>query len=113
MFHDRFKEEPYRWEAAPPVSRSDPIPDSLDVAVVGGGYAGLSAALSLASKGIDVAVFEAQDFGHGASCRNAGMVSSGYYTLKGIENLPKSEGEAIIAEASAGAIRPSPLKSWV
>lgn len=48
-----------------------------DVAVVGGGYAGLTAALTLARAGLDVALIEASRIGSGASGRNGGQVSMG------------------------------------
>ena len=48
-----------------------------DVAVVGGGYTGLSAALHLARRGYDVALLEAQRVGFGASGRNGGQLGSG------------------------------------
>jgi gamma-glutamylputrescine oxidase len=48
-----------------------------DVAVVGGGYMGLSAALHLAEKGLSVVVLEAHRVGFGASGRNGGQVGSG------------------------------------
>src|SRR5581483_8383172 len=47
------------------------------VAVVGGGYTGLSAALHLAERGIDVALLEAEQVGWGASGRNGGQLHSG------------------------------------
>lgn len=53
------------------------LPDRTDVAVVGGGYCGLSAARTLAKRGVNVAVFEAETFGWGASSRNGGMVLTG------------------------------------
>jgi len=48
-----------------------------DVAVVGAGFTGLSAALALAEAGVDVAVLEAHRVGFGASGRNGGQVASG------------------------------------
>jgi gamma-glutamylputrescine oxidase len=48
-----------------------------DVAIVGGGYTGLSAALHLARRGFDVALLEAHRVGFGASGRNGGQVGSG------------------------------------
>ena len=48
-----------------------------DVCIIGGGYLGLSAALHLAEKGVDVVVLEAQLVGFGASGRNGGQVGSG------------------------------------
>ena len=50
---------------------------SVDVAIVGGGYTGLGAALELASHGVDVAVFEAGRIGDGASGRNGGQIHTG------------------------------------
>jgi len=48
-----------------------------DVAIVGGGYTGLSAALHLAEAGVDVALVEAAKVGWGASGRNGGQLHSG------------------------------------
>ena len=48
-----------------------------DVAVVGGGLAGLSAAIELADLGFDVALLEAQQVGYGASGRNGGQALAG------------------------------------
>ncbi|MEJ8571112.1 FAD-binding oxidoreductase [Microbaculum marinum] len=48
-----------------------------DVAVVGGGFTGLSAALHLAERGVDVVLLEANRVGWGASGRNGGQVHSG------------------------------------
>jgi glycine/D-amino acid oxidase-like deaminating enzyme len=53
------------------------LPDSVDVAVVGGGYCGLSAARTLAKRGLSAALFEAETLGWGASSRNGGMVLTG------------------------------------
>src|SRR5579864_8065640 len=53
------------------------LPDSVDVAVVGSGVTGLSAARALAKRGVGVAVLEAETLGWGASSRNGGMVLTG------------------------------------
>jgi glycine/D-amino acid oxidase-like deaminating enzyme len=53
---------------------------SVSVAIVGGGYTGLSTALHLAEQGVDVAVLESHEPGWGASGRNGGQVNPG---LKG------------------------------
>jgi glycine/D-amino acid oxidase-like deaminating enzyme len=47
------------------------------VAIVGGGFTGLSAALHLAENGVDVVVLEANEPGWGASGRNGGQVNPG------------------------------------
>lgn len=46
-----------------------------DVVVIGGGYTGLSAALHLAQRNVDVVVLEAEETGYGGSGRNAGHCS--------------------------------------
>jgi gamma-glutamylputrescine oxidase len=51
---------------------------AVDVAVVGGGFTGLSAALALAERGIQVALVEAERVGWGASGRNGGQINTGY-----------------------------------
>jgi gamma-glutamylputrescine oxidase len=48
-----------------------------DVAILGGGFTGLSAALHLAEAGLDVVLLEAGRVGRGASGRNGGQVHSG------------------------------------
>ncbi|MEM9629965.1 MAG: FAD-binding oxidoreductase [Pseudomonadota bacterium] len=48
-----------------------------DVCIIGGGYTGLSAALHLAERGLDVVLLEANRIGWGASGRNGGQVGSG------------------------------------
>lgn len=48
-----------------------------DVCVVGGGYTGLSAALTLAERGYDVVLLEAARVGFGASGRNGGQLLPG------------------------------------
>jgi gamma-glutamylputrescine oxidase len=48
-----------------------------DVAIVGGGLAGLSAALDLADRGLQVVVLEAREIGWGASGRNGGQAIHG------------------------------------
>jgi glycine/D-amino acid oxidase-like deaminating enzyme len=53
------------------------LPQRADVAVIGAGFTGLSAARALAKGGAKVAVLEAENVGWGASCRNGGMVLSG------------------------------------
>jgi len=53
------------------------LPEKIDVAIVGSGVTGLSAARELAKRGTKVAVLEAETLGWGASSRNGGMVLTG------------------------------------
>ncbi len=61
----------------PDDDKPHPIPEKVDVAIIGGGYTGLSAALTLAKRGVKVAVLEAETIGWGASSRNGGMTLTG------------------------------------
>ena len=61
----------------PDDSNLAPIPKRVDVAIIGGGYTGLSAALTLAKRNINVVVLEAETIGWGASSRNGGMTLTG------------------------------------
>src|SRR5579862_9826248 len=61
----------------PPLATSEPLPESVDVAIIGAGFTGLSAARTLAKRGANVAVLEAETIGWGASSRNGGMVLTG------------------------------------
>ena len=47
----------------------------VSVAIIGGGFTGLSTALHLAEQGVDVTVLEAQQPGWGASGNNGGQVN--------------------------------------
>jgi glycine/D-amino acid oxidase-like deaminating enzyme len=53
------------------------LPGRVDVAIIGGGFTGLSAGRILSNRGLNAAVLEAQTVGWGASSRNAGMVLTG------------------------------------
>ena len=68
------------WLTTVTMPASDParvFPDVADVAVIGAGFTGLSAARTLASKGANVVVLESETIGWGASSRNGGMVLTG------------------------------------
>src|SRR5690349_3644622 len=68
------------WLAGVTFPTSDPtrpLPERVDVAVIGGGFTGLAAARALARRGATVAVLEARGIGWGASSRNGGMVLTG------------------------------------
>jgi gamma-glutamylputrescine oxidase len=68
-----------RPEALPPLDQ----PVEADVVVVGAGFAGLSAALEMARRGLSVVVLEADRIGSGASGRNGGQAIVGYASGQG------------------------------
>ncbi len=76
---------PWRVDFAPPPS---PPPARCDVAVVGGGFMGLSAAYHLARRGARVALLEATTLGAGASGRTGGIALEGTAAgpLDGVEH---------------------------
>jgi glycine/D-amino acid oxidase-like deaminating enzyme len=61
----------------PSTDAAHPLPTRVDVAVIGAGFTGLSAARTLAQRGVSVAVLESETIGWGASSRNGGMVLTG------------------------------------
>ncbi|WP_427024603.1 NAD(P)/FAD-dependent oxidoreductase [Aureimonas ureilytica] len=82
------------WEAsAPPAPATTALAGELavDVAVVGGGFTGCSAALHLAEGGVDVAVLEAEEIGFGGSGRNVGLVNAGMWVMP--DDLPGALGD--------------------
>ncbi len=104
IFAPGFKTTPWWWEAAEPPRRDSVLPGDVGVAVVGGGYAGLSAALTLRRLGHDVAVLDAERIGWGASSRNGGMVSGGLKVASGaLEKQHGAERAKAIAQAAAAS----------
>lgn len=73
------------WEASgDPLNLETPVlntAESCEVAVIGAGFTGLSAALELAESGVDVRVLEAGHVGWGASGRNGGFACVGSHKL--------------------------------
>ncbi|GJH11170.1 FAD-binding oxidoreductase [Caballeronia novacaledonica] len=61
-----------------PVSTGAPLARDIgvEVAIIGAGYSGLSAAYALQKRGVECAVLDANPVGWGASGRNGGVVSS-------------------------------------
>jgi len=105
IFDRYFTPTPYWWEAYTPEAGdiADP-PHSARVAIVGGGYAGLSTALELAKHGIDAVVLEANELGSGASTRNGGAVSGGVNIGKSftgkIPNIDPERVRHLLSDAS-------------
>ena len=68
-----------------------------DVAIVGGGFTGLSTALHAAEKGLDCQVLEARRLGHGGSGRNVGLVNAGFW-------LPPQEVRRVLGGERGGRL---------
>lgn len=72
------------WEkTAPPSPTCAPLRSHqrTDLAIIGGGYTGLSAALHLAEAGVAAAVLEAVEPGFGGAGRNVGLVNAGMWVM--------------------------------
>lgn len=83
------------WEmTAPPAPRTGAVERQIraEVAIIGAGYTGLSTALHLAERGVDVALIEAVEIGYGAAGRNVGLVNAGMWVMP--EDLVATLGEA-------------------
>lgn len=104
---------PSLWAAtAPPPPVTVPLAGDAraDVAVVGAGFTGLSAALHLAERGVHVTVLEAREIGWGASGRNNGQVIPNLSRLDPdaiVAAVPRDQGGAEKGAAFVGLIRDS------
>jgi len=72
------------WRVTAPVPPECPPLEGekkTDVAIIGAGYTGLSAALHLAKAGADVVLLEARAIGFGGAGRNVGLVNAGLWLM--------------------------------
>lgn len=84
---------PFWWEAAP--RRSTPpaqLPPTADAVIVGSGFTGLSAALTLLRRGRHAVVLDSDVPGYGASTRNGGQIGSGNQKFR-VKTLMALRGE--------------------
>jgi glycine/D-amino acid oxidase-like deaminating enzyme len=83
------------WErsAPPPPPATAPLgrDAEAEVAVIGAGFTGLSAALHLAEGGASVSVLEGAEIGFGGSGRNVGLVNAGMWVVP--DELPAALGD--------------------
>ena len=76
-----------------------------DVAVIGGGFTGLSAALACAEKGLRVALIEQHSIGFGASGRNGGQLIPGLrWSMREIDEEFGRERSQAIFDLAYGAV---------
>ncbi len=78
------------WREPPAVTA---LPNKIDALVIGSGYCGLSAALTLARAGRKVTIIDANQAGGGASTLNAGFL--GYELKSGLLGLTRRFGETL------------------
>lgn len=107
IFAADFKTKPYWWEAAEPIAGPPAeLPAATDVAIVGGGYTGLSCALELSRRGISALVLDADAIGYNASSRNGGIVVGGLkLAVSGLERTLGPERAAAIVAEGIGTLR--------
>lgn len=103
LFTDDARLEPYWWDAAPPrqLSMRD-VPSNTDYAIIGGGYTGLSAALTIAKAGGKATVFEAEGCGWGASSRNGGMFGPLFLYFANAKRFGVERARAIVEDSIEG-----------
>ncbi|MFC7704423.1 NAD(P)/FAD-dependent oxidoreductase [Plastorhodobacter daqingensis] len=96
------------WEkSAPEAPATAPLSGEItaDVAVIGAGYTGLSAALHLAEGGASAVVLEAAEIGFGGAGRNVGLVNAGMWVMP--DTLPGVLG-AVHGDRLLGALGDGP-----
>ena len=92
------------WETQPRFGVDDDL-GNYDVAVIGGGFTGLSAALACAEKGLSVALIEAKTIGFGASGRNGGQLIPGLrWSMREIDEEFGRERAQTIFDLAYGAV---------
>src|SRR6202047_639025 len=87
-----------------PKTEPRPLPNRVEVAVIGAGFTGLSAARTLAKRGAKVAVLESETIGWGASSRNGGMVLTGMKL--GVNKLISMYGRELTQRMYAASLAP-------
>jgi len=99
--NDSYRNHPYWWDSGPddqPINLErlatavSEIPVQADCVVVGAGYTGLSAALTLARAGRSVTVLDESQPGYGCSGRNGGLIGPSFHKL-GLDGLKARLGE--------------------
>ena len=87
---------PFWWDGQPQFENTEALRLNADIVIIGAGYTGLSAALTLSKFGKNVIVLDSEMIGFGASTRNGGMLGSGHKVST--DQAKKKYGEVIAAE---------------
>ncbi|MBL8701018.1 MAG: FAD-binding oxidoreductase [Alphaproteobacteria bacterium] len=98
IFAPGFVERPFWWEDGPPLPAPTPLPDETDVAIIGGGIAGLSTAVELGRAGVKSVVLDREAIGWGASSRNGGALSGAGSLGRAKSNLQQAVDPKLLAE---------------
>ncbi|MGH7039047.1 MAG: NAD(P)/FAD-dependent oxidoreductase [Stellaceae bacterium] len=99
VFASDLRLTPYWWERTPrPEIHEEPLPDAIDVLIIGSGFTGLSAGLETARGGRKTLIIDAETVGFGCSTRNGGQISTS--VKPGFTALARRVG----AERAAGII---------
>ncbi|MDR6353678.1 choline dehydrogenase-like flavoprotein [Pseudomonas psychrotolerans] len=107
MSHGPASSESY-WLATAPTftgGAQGPVAGEVDVAVIGGGFTGLSAAVALRKRGASVAVLEAGRVIGEASGRNGGHCNTG-----GLRRITRPCVPAWAPSAPRPSTRPMPMR---
>lgn len=98
-------------QSAPPAPQTAALEGAAraKVVVVGGGYTGLSSALHLAERGVDVVLIEARKIGFGGAGRNVGLVNAGMWVMPEVlvQTLGPVYGDRLLSALGEG-----PAQAW-
>ena len=86
-----------------PITAGD-VPDTVDIAIIGAGFTGLSAGIHLARAGHSVVIFEAAQAGAGGSSRCGGMIGPSFHKL-GLAGLAAQYGQDRAHDIQAEGLR--------
>ncbi|WP_323013121.1 FAD-binding oxidoreductase [Devosia sp.] len=105
---DDFQARCYWWNDFAPMRSEASLPARAPVLIIGSGFGGLSAALELSKRNVQVVVVDAHEIGWGASSRNGGGVGAALgigKSFTGKQTLPSS----VIRELRTDAGQAFPL----
>ncbi len=98
-------------QSAPPAPQTAALEgaERADLVVIGGGYTGLSSALHLAERGVDVVLVEANQIGFGGAGRNVGLVNAGMWVMPEVllQELGPVHGDRLLSVLGEG-----PAEVW-